>query len=182
LPVFRTPAVQIVTLYPGMPPEVVERDIMSRLQRWTGQSVGIAHQEAKAMCGVCIVKDFFNEDIDDATAMSQVTSLARSAMFYLPPGTLPPMVMPFDPTGSPRNSIMSEPSAGSGRAKRAKPDEDVGAWPSSGSDVAHTRAPESGAPCLFVRIAWKRTVLPTDGSRVVAFRRLDASLAAWAAL
>ncbi|HIG11068.1 MAG: efflux RND transporter permease subunit [bacterium] len=100
LPVFRTPAVQIVTLYPGMPPEVVERDIMSRLQRWTGQSVGIAHQEAKAMLGVCIVKDFFREDIDDATAMSQVTSLAMSDMFYLPPGTLPPMVMPFDPTAS----------------------------------------------------------------------------------
>jgi multidrug efflux pump subunit AcrB len=100
LPIFRTPAVQIVTLYPGMPPEVVERDIMSRLQRWTGQSVGIAHQEATAMLGVCIVKDFFREDIDDATAMSQVTSLAMSDMFYLPPGTLPPMVMPFDPTAS----------------------------------------------------------------------------------
>ena len=25
LPIYRTPAVQIVTLYPGMPPEVVER-------------------------------------------------------------------------------------------------------------------------------------------------------------
>lgn len=100
LPIFKTPAVQIVTLYPGMPPEVVERDIMSRLQRWTGQSVGISHQEAKAMLGVCIVKDFFREDIDDATAMSQVTSLAVSDMYYLPPGTLPPMVMPFDPTAS----------------------------------------------------------------------------------
>ncbi len=49
LPIFETPAVQIVTFYPGMPPEVMERDIMSRLERWTGQSVGIEHQEAKAM-------------------------------------------------------------------------------------------------------------------------------------
>ena len=49
LPQFNTPAVQIVTFYPGMPPEVMERDIMSRLERWTGQSVGIDHQEAKAM-------------------------------------------------------------------------------------------------------------------------------------
>ncbi len=74
LPQFKTPAVQIVTFYPGMPPEVMERDIMSRLQRWTGQSVGIEHQEAKAMLGVCIVKDFFREDISVDTAMSQVTS------------------------------------------------------------------------------------------------------------
>ncbi len=100
LPQFDTPAVQIVTFYPGMPPEVMERDIMSRLQRWTGQSVGIEHQEAKAMLGVCIVKDFFREDISFDTAMSQVTSYAMSDMFYLPPGTVPPMVMPFDPTAS----------------------------------------------------------------------------------
>ena len=95
LPQFKTPAVQIVTFYPGMPPVVMERDIMSRLQRWTGQSVGIEHQEAKAMPGVCIVKDFFREDISLDTAMSQVTSYAMSDMFYLPPGTIPPMVMPW---------------------------------------------------------------------------------------
>lgn len=100
LPVFKTPAVQIVTFYPGMPPEVMERDIMSRLERWTGQSVGIEHQEAKAMLGVCIVKDFFREDISMDTAMAQVTSYAVSDMYYLPPGTVPPMVMPFDPTAS----------------------------------------------------------------------------------
>ena len=47
LPIFETPAVQIVTFYPGMPPEVMERDVMSRLERWTGQSVGIEHQEVE---------------------------------------------------------------------------------------------------------------------------------------
>ncbi len=100
LPIFETPAVQIVTFYPGMPPEVMERDIMSRLERWTGQSVGIEHQEAKAMLGVSVVKDFFREGISLDTAMSQVTSYAVSDMFYLPPGTIPPMVMPFDPTAA----------------------------------------------------------------------------------
>ncbi|MFP6618894.1 MAG: efflux RND transporter permease subunit [Pirellulaceae bacterium] len=100
LPQFNTPAVQIVTFYPGMPPEVMEKDIMSRLQRWTGQSIGIEHQEGTAMQGVCIVKDFFRDDISMDTAMAQVTSYAMSDMFYLPPGTIPPMIMPFDPTAS----------------------------------------------------------------------------------
>lgn len=100
LPQFNTPAVQIVCFYPGMPPEVMEKDIMSRLQRWTGQSVGIEHQEAKAMQSVCIVKDFFREGISMDTAMSQVSAYAMSDMYYLPPGTVPPMVMPFDPTAS----------------------------------------------------------------------------------
>ncbi len=100
LPVFKTPAVQIVTFYPGMPAEIMEKDITSRLERWTGQSNGIARQESKSMVGVSVVKDFFREDIDMNTAMSQVTSLAMSDLFYLPPGTIPPMVMPFDPTAS----------------------------------------------------------------------------------
>lgn len=100
LPQFKTPAVQIVTLYPGMPAETVERDMSTRLQRWTGQSVGIEHQEAKSMLGVSIVKDFFREDVTPDAAMSQVTSYAMSDLYYLPPGTVPPMVMPFDPTAS----------------------------------------------------------------------------------
>src|SRR5437870_5290982 len=100
LPTFKTPAVQVVTFYPGMPAEVMEKDITTRLERWTGQANGIARQEAKSMVGVSVVKDFFREDIDPNTAMSQVTSLAMSDLFYLPPGTIPPMVMPFDPTAT----------------------------------------------------------------------------------
>ncbi len=100
LPGFQTPAVQILTFYPGMPAEIMERDITNRLERWTGQSDGIARQESKSIVGVSIVKDFFRTDIDPNTAMSQVTSLAMSDLFYLPPGTIPPMVMLFDPTAS----------------------------------------------------------------------------------
>ena len=82
LPIFKTPAVQILTLYPGMPADVMERDITTRLERWTGQSNGIARQESKSMIGVSIVKDYFRPDIDPNTAMSQVTSLAMSDLYY----------------------------------------------------------------------------------------------------
>jgi CzcA family heavy metal efflux pump len=107
LPIFKKPAVQIVTFYPGMPAEIMERDITTRLERWTGQSVGIARQESKSMIGVSIVKDYFRPDIDPNTAMSQVTSYAMSDLFYLPPGTIPPMVMPFDPTATIPLAILS---------------------------------------------------------------------------
>src|SRR2546425_7297305 len=100
LPLFKTPAVQILTLYPGMPAEVMEKDITSRLERWTGQSNGVALQESRSMIGVSVVRNYFRPDIDPNTAMSQVSSLAISDLYYLPPGTLPPMVMPFDPTAS----------------------------------------------------------------------------------
>ncbi|MEX2231171.1 MAG: efflux RND transporter permease subunit [Cyclobacteriaceae bacterium] len=100
LPNYKSSAVQVLTLYPGMPAEVMEKDITSRLERWTGQANGIERQESKSMIGVSIVKDFFTEDIDPNTALSQVTSLAMSDLYYLPPGTVLPMVMPFDPTAS----------------------------------------------------------------------------------
>lgn len=100
LPQFKTPAVQVLTMYPGMPAEVMEKDITSRIERWTGQSNGITRQEAKSMNGVSIVRDFFSEQTDPNAALSQVTSLAMSDLYYLPPGTVPPMVMPFDPTAS----------------------------------------------------------------------------------
>src|SRR5713226_7694158 len=100
LPTFKTPAVQILTFYPGMPAEIVERDMTNRLERWTSQANGIARQESKSITGVSIVKDYFRPDIDPNTAMSQVSSLAISDLYYLPPGTIPPMVMPFDPTAS----------------------------------------------------------------------------------
>lgn len=98
LPRFKTPAVQVLTLYPGMPTEVVEADITSRLERWTGQANGVSRQVSRSLTGVSVVRDYFRDDIDPNTAMSQVSSLAASDLYYLPPGTAPPMVMPFDPT------------------------------------------------------------------------------------
>lgn len=100
LPIFKTPAVQILTLYPGMPAEVVEKDMTNRIERWTSQANGIAKQESKSITGVSIVRDFFRPDIDPNTALSQTASLAISDLYYLPPGTIPPMVMPYDPTAT----------------------------------------------------------------------------------
>ncbi len=110
LPSFRTPAVQVLTLYPGMPTEIMERDITSRLERWTGQSEGIARQESRSMMGVSIVKDYFRDDIDPNTAFSQVTSYAMSDLYYLPPGTVPPMVMLFDPSAPMPTALLAASS------------------------------------------------------------------------
>jgi len=100
LPVFKKSAMQILTLYPGMPTEVVEKDITSRMERWTGQSNGILKQESKSLMGVSLVTNHYRADIDPAEAMANTSAYAMSDMYYQPPGTLPPMVQPFDPTAS----------------------------------------------------------------------------------
>ncbi|MEX2317407.1 MAG: efflux RND transporter permease subunit, partial [Pirellulales bacterium] len=110
LPSFKTPAVQVLTLYPGMPTEIMERDITNRIERWTSQSEGIARQESRTMMGVSVVKDYFRDDIDPNTAFSQVTSLAMSDLYYLPPGTVPPMCMLFDPTAPMPTALLAASS------------------------------------------------------------------------
>ncbi len=110
LPSFKTPAVQVLTLYPGMPTEIMERDITNRIERWTSQSEGIARQESRTMIGVSIVKNYFRDDIDPNTAFAQVTSYAMSDLYYLPPGTIPPMVMLFDPSAPMPTALLAASS------------------------------------------------------------------------
>jgi CzcA family heavy metal efflux pump len=111
LPQFKKSAMQILTLYPGMPAEVVEKDITSRMERWTGQSPGIEKQLSKSIMGVSVVTNFYGEDVDPAEAMANTSSYAMSDMYYQPPGTLPPMIQPFDPTASKPLMLLTVSSA-----------------------------------------------------------------------
>ena len=100
LPPFKSPAVQVLTFYGGMPATNVEKDITNRMERWTGQAAGTARQESRSIVGCSIVRNFYREDIDPNGALTQVNSLASAAIPNLPPGTLPPVILPFDPTGT----------------------------------------------------------------------------------
>ncbi len=100
LPAFKSPAVQVLTFYGGMPAANVENDITNRMERWTGQAAGVSRQESRSIVGASIVRNYFRDDIDPNGALTQVNSLASAAIPNLPPGTLPPVILPFDPTGS----------------------------------------------------------------------------------
>lgn len=116
LPIFRAPAVQVMTFYSGMPAGVVEKNITNRLERWTGQASGTSLQESKSMVGVSVIRSYFSDDTDPNTALTQVNSLALSNLRYLPPGTLPSIVMPFDPSATMPTCILSvsSPTMGEG--------------------------------------------------------------------
>jgi len=100
LPTFKSPAVQVLTFYGGMPAAAIENDITNRMERWTGQAAGTARQESRSIVGASIVRNYYREDIDPNGALTQVNSLASAAIPNLPPGTLPPVILPFDPTSS----------------------------------------------------------------------------------
>lgn len=107
LPSANLPAVQILSFYAGMPVEHVDKNLTARFERYTGQAIGIQRQESKSLVGVSIVKNFFGESTDLNTAISQTTSLVMSVLRRLPPGTQPPLILPFDPMAATPLALVS---------------------------------------------------------------------------
>src|SRR5205807_1101083 len=100
LPVFKAPAVQVLTYFQGMPASSIEKTITNRIERWVNQAPGAATVESKSVAGVSVVRIYFRDDIDPNGALTLTNSLALGTLPTLPPNTLPPVVLPFDPTGT----------------------------------------------------------------------------------
>jgi multidrug efflux pump subunit AcrB len=83
-----------------MPATAVEKDITNRLERWTGQAANMSRQESRSIVGASVVRNYFQTAADPNGALGQVMSLATGTLPTLPPGTLPPVVLPFDPTST----------------------------------------------------------------------------------
>jgi multidrug efflux pump subunit AcrB len=98
LPVFKSPAVQTLVFYSGMPAASIEKNITARLERGVGQASGGRRLESRSIVGISIVRDYFRSNVDRSGAMTEVNSLAGWEYPTMPPGTLPPVVLPYDPT------------------------------------------------------------------------------------
>ena len=116
LPVYRSPAVQVLTFYGGMSATNVEADITSRMERQTGQAAGTARQESRSIVGASIIRNYYADGIDPSGALTQVNSLATAAIPNLPPGTLPPVILPFDPTAATPVAIVALNSKSQGES------------------------------------------------------------------
>src|SRR5262245_49807574 len=80
LPIFRAPAVQVMTYFGGMPTSSVEKTITNRVERWTNQAAGCMRVESKSTLGVSTVRLYFRDDIDPTAALTQVNSLALGTL------------------------------------------------------------------------------------------------------
>src|ERR1700737_1539057 len=76
LPVFKAPAVEVLTYFQGMPASSIEKTITNRIERWVNQAPGAAKVESKSVSGVSIVRLYFREDIDPNGALTLTNSLA----------------------------------------------------------------------------------------------------------
>src|ERR1700722_2141896 len=69
LPVFRSPAVQVLTFYGGMPAASNEKNITAPMERGVVQASGGRKIESRSIFGLSIVRDYFRSNIDRSGAL-----------------------------------------------------------------------------------------------------------------
>src|SRR5580700_9483605 len=100
-PTMNIPVVVVATFYSGMPPEQIEGDITTHLERFFTLASGIEHIESRSLSGVSVIKVYFQPGANADSATSTIANLAMADMRDLPPGTLPPVVLKFDASSLP---------------------------------------------------------------------------------
>jgi multidrug efflux pump subunit AcrB len=100
-PPIQIPVVVVATFYNGMPAEQVEKDITGPFERFFTLGSGISRIESSSLPGVSLIKITFQPGLDQSSAVTNVSNLAMADLRRLPPGTLPPVVLPFDASSLP---------------------------------------------------------------------------------
>jgi HAE1 family hydrophobic/amphiphilic exporter-1 len=100
-PAISLPQVVVATFYTGMPPQDIETDITSPLERFFTMANGIEHIESHSLLGVSMIRVFFQPGTDADSDVTQLSNLALADLKRLPPGTLPPVVLKSDASSLP---------------------------------------------------------------------------------
>jgi HAE1 family hydrophobic/amphiphilic exporter-1 len=100
-PPIKIPVVVVATFYSGMPPRDIENDITGPFERFFTLGSGIDHIESRSLPGVSLIKIYFQPGSDASSAVTTIANLAMADLRRLPPGTLPPVVLPFDASSLP---------------------------------------------------------------------------------
>jgi HAE1 family hydrophobic/amphiphilic exporter-1 len=100
-PSINLPQVVVATFYSGMPPQDIETNITSPLERFFTLASGIDHLESHSMLGVSIIRVYFQPGTDADADVTELSNLALADLKRLPPGTLPPVVLKSDASSLP---------------------------------------------------------------------------------
>jgi multidrug efflux pump subunit AcrB len=78
LPVFRSPAVQTLVFYSGMPAASIEKNITARMERGVVQATGGRRLESRSIVGISIVRDYFRSNIGGCRPVGGIHAERRS--------------------------------------------------------------------------------------------------------
>ena len=95
-PAINIPIIGVAWQYQGLPPDQLAGRIVTPFERSLTTTVNdIEHIEANSYTTFGIVKIFFHDTANIATANAQVTAIAQTLLRQLPAGTTPPLIVNY---------------------------------------------------------------------------------------
>src|SRR4051794_4449495 len=101
-PYIDIPVVSIVWTYNGLPPDEMEKRVVTVCERAMTTTVNdIEHIESQSYSGVAIIRVFFQPKAKVELALAQVTSIVQTVLRAMPPGIFPPGILKYDASSVP---------------------------------------------------------------------------------
>ncbi len=96
------PVISVIWNYTGLPPEEMERRIVTQYERNLTTVVNdIEHTESQSLTGIAVIKVFFQPGADLSAATAQITALSQAALRQMPPGATPPFIIRYSASNVP---------------------------------------------------------------------------------
>jgi multidrug efflux pump subunit AcrB len=101
-PYIDIPVVSIIWSFQGLPPDEMEKRIVTVSERAMTTTVNdIEHIESQSYNGVAVIKVYFQPTAKVELAISQITSIMQTILRILPPGTTSPLILKYDASSVP---------------------------------------------------------------------------------
>jgi multidrug efflux pump subunit AcrB len=96
------PVVTCIWQYAGLPPEEMERRMVTVLERTATTTVNdIEHMESNSYHNMGIIKLYFHPRVSIDGAIAEVTAIGQANLRQMPPGTTPPFVISYNASSVP---------------------------------------------------------------------------------
>lgn len=101
-PEIEIPVVNVIWTFKGMESSELEKRVTTYSEyAYTSNVNDIKRVESQSLNGVAIIKIYFHDRVDIATALSQVTSASQAIRALMPPGIQPPIILRFNASSVP---------------------------------------------------------------------------------
>src|SRR6201992_2895963 len=101
-PEINIPVVSAIWTYSGMSADEMENRITSPVERaYTTTVNDIDHIESQSYAGVSVIKIYFHQGADVASAVAEVNAISGTVTRFLPPGIYPPYLIRYNAASVP---------------------------------------------------------------------------------
>jgi multidrug efflux pump subunit AcrB len=96
------PVASVIFMFNGIPPEEMERRIITIAERsFTTAVSDIEHMESQSFPGVGVIKMYFHPEAKIEAAIAQLGASSQSVLRVMPPGIFPPLILRYNAASVP---------------------------------------------------------------------------------